>query len=151
MGSYVLARTGDADLAEALTANVFVTVVRKLHQCRGEPVAWLWAIVRNELARHFREHRRHDSLETADAVEVAADDRSPLDNLVDEEYRQRLRQALARLSDEQQAIVFMKFFEEMPNAEIAAVTGLSPGNVGVRVHRTLKQLRALMESECKSV
>ena len=36
-----------AELAEALTANVFVTVVRKLHQCRGEPVAWLWALGRN--------------------------------------------------------------------------------------------------------
>ena len=151
MGSYLLARTGDFELAEALTANVFVTVVRKLHQCHGNQVAWLWTIVRHELARHFREHRRHDSLDSAEAEELTADETSPLENLVDGERLEQLRHALASLSDQQQAIVFMKFFEDMPNAEIAAATGLSPGNVGVRVHRTLKQLRMLMESECKSV
>jgi DNA-directed RNA polymerase specialized sigma24 family protein len=39
---------------------VFLTVVRRLHQCRASEAAWLWAVVRSELARHWRDGlRRH--------------------------------------------------------------------------------------------
>src|SRR5690349_7950637 len=48
VGSYVLARVGDADLAETITSNVFLIVVRRIDQCRGSASAWLWSIVRSE-------------------------------------------------------------------------------------------------------
>ena len=32
-------------------------VVRNIEQCNGSPVAWLWSIVRSELARHFRDRK----------------------------------------------------------------------------------------------
>ena len=54
VGSYLLARVGDPELAEEITARVFLAVVRHYAQRRGSAVAWLWAIVRSELARHYR-------------------------------------------------------------------------------------------------
>lgn len=44
VGSFVLARVGDADVAEAITSNVFLIVVRQIEQCRTSPAAWLWSI-----------------------------------------------------------------------------------------------------------
>ena len=38
----------------------------------------------------------------------------------------------------------MKFFLDMPNTEIAGALGMTAGNVGVVVHRSVKRLRELM-------
>ena len=141
VGGYVLARVGDAHRAEEITAQVFLQVVRKFHQLRGPAVGWLWAIVRNELAQHFRKRDRHVPLDAPLPARPDAAD--------DEEARQRLhgrlQQALAQLPEEQRHFLYLKFFQHMRNADIAAATGRSPIHVGVIVHRAVKQLRRLME------
>lgn len=139
VGNYVLARLGDPELAEEITARVFLQVVRGYVQLRGSAVHWLWAIVRNELAKHFRQRRAvplDDDL--LDAREL------PADAAARGQLQAELQAALARLPEEAQQIVFMKFFQDMKNLEIAEATGLTPSNVGVTIHRTLKQLRRLM-------
>ena len=37
VGSYVLARVRDPDMAETITASVFLQVVRRFDQCRSSP------------------------------------------------------------------------------------------------------------------
>ena len=142
VASFVLARVGSAELAEEITSRVFLTVVRQFGQQNRSPAGWLWAIVRTELARHFRECR-----EVHAGVELLADAAGPPEQLVRRETHARLQAALERLSEDEQQIVYMKFFQDMRNQEIAAATGLTASHVGVIVFRTLKQLRALMERE----
>lgn len=143
VGGYVYARVGDPELAETITSRVFLIVVRNIEQCRGEPGPWLWAIVRSELARHFRDRKEHQPIDEA-TPDLAAG-AEPVEQLIHREMQARLRRALERLSDEQQQLVYLKFFEGLPNKEIAAATGLSASNVGVIIHRALKQLRTIME------
>ena len=75
VGSYLLARVGDPNVAESITASVFLLVVRRFDQCRGSPVAWLWSIVRTELARYFRDKREVGSARSlsAEPSDPAAD------------------------------------------------------------------------------
>lgn len=141
----MLARVGDADLAEEITARVFLKAVRKIAQCRRSPAGWLWSIVRTELAGHFRRSRRG-------IVNVrgpqAAD--PPDDHAERQEEQRRMQSALAELPERLRRILYMKFFQDMANTEIAEATGLSRSNVGVLVHRALKRLRALMEAPCRN-
>ncbi len=140
VSSYLLVRLGDAELAEEITSRVFLLVVRQFSQLRGPPVGWLWAIVRSELARHYRDHRQHAPL-----MEDLADSRElPPEQLAREQARQQLQAALDLLPQDLHEIVYMKFFLNLSNQEIARATGLTPSNVGVKVHRTLKQLRGLL-------
>ena len=143
VGSYVLARVGDPHAAESVTAGVFLLVVRRFEQCRGSPVAWLWSIVRTELARYFRDKREVGSARplTAEPPDWAAD---PLRLAERAESDRRVREALGRLGEEQQTLIYMKFFLDMPNTEIAEALGMTPSNVGVVVHRAVKRLRELM-------
>ncbi len=141
VGSYVLSRVRDPELAEEITARVFLTVVRRYHQVRGSAAAWLWAVVRSELARHFRDRSRFVQPED----ELPAPDDEPADALVRRETLAKLGLALEQLSEEQRQLIDMKFFLNMRNCDIAEVTGLTPANVGVIVYRTLKQLRGLMD------
>jgi len=168
IGSYLLARVGDAELAEEITARVFHTVVRRIGQCRGleemgtgtsppgEPAAsrdagsepapvssvvgWLWAIVRSELARHFRDRRRSEPLS-----EELPDRRDPPgESAARDEMHRRMQTALEQLDDEEQRIIAMKFFLRARNTEIAEALGQTPNNVGVKIHRTVRHLRELM-------
>ncbi|HWE03845.1 MAG TPA: sigma-70 family RNA polymerase sigma factor [Tepidisphaeraceae bacterium] len=143
VGSYILARVGKADIAEAITSNVFFIVVRRIDQCRSSPRAWLWSIVRSELGRHFRQHKPTDRLTDTFADPAPA----PPEAAARNEMQERMRIALHRLGDEQQRIIYLKFFLDVPNTEIAAELGLGSSNIGVIVHRAIKQLRALMEEK----
>jgi RNA polymerase sigma-70 factor (ECF subfamily) len=143
VGSFVLARVGDPHVAESIAAGVFLLVVRRFDQCRGSPVAWLWSIVRTEVARYFRDRRELAPLE----VEPTDDSADPGRLAERTEIDARMGSAVQRLSDEQQTLVYMKFFLDMPNTEIAQELGMTPSNVGVVVHRAVKRLRELMTQD----
>jgi RNA polymerase sigma-70 factor (ECF subfamily) len=148
VGSYVMARTGDAELAESTTAQVFALVVRKFDQCRESPAAWLWSIVRNELARHFRDSRAARGQVSLDGgFDAALIDREPPPDhaLHRAESSALLHEALGQLDEEQHTIVYMKFFQDLPNIEIAEALDMTANSIGVKVHRALKRLRELME------
>jgi RNA polymerase sigma-70 factor (ECF subfamily) len=141
VGSYMLARVGSAELAEELTARVFVLVVQRHAQCRGNVAGWVWSIARSVLARHFRSRGRlrappPPSMDSVPDPGVSAEIR---------EMRDRLPEALAELDDRQREIVYLKYFQDLSNREIAEATGITPSNVGVVLHRALKRLRELME------
>ncbi|MCI0459399.1 MAG: sigma-70 family RNA polymerase sigma factor [Gemmataceae bacterium] len=140
VGNYVLARVGDPELAEEITSRVFLIVVRRYHQRRGSILAWLWAIVRSELARHFRERRQH----TPPPDDLPAPLELPPEQLARRELHAALQTALGKLSDEQQQLLGLKFFLGLRNQEIATTTGLTPSNVGVKLHRALRELRDLL-------
>ncbi len=157
VGGYVLARVADPELAEAITARVFGKIVERFDQCRSSPVAWMWSIVRNELAQHFRELHplrargvrfgQLGSEVTSTLVDPAPGPTSQADDM---EWREALKDALEHLPEDQRRILGMKFFAEMKNTEIAVATGLSVSNVGVILHRSLKHLRSLMNHEADS-
>jgi RNA polymerase sigma factor (sigma-70 family) len=54
--------------------------------------------------------------------------------------------AFARLSTEDQLILWMRFIAGLGNVEIAAILIVSPNAVGVRVHRACKRLRTFLEN-----
>jgi RNA polymerase sigma-70 factor (ECF subfamily) len=142
VGSYVLARVGDPELAEEITARVFLTVVRRFDQLRGSAVGWLWAIVRSELARQFRGRNHHPT----PLDDLPARDEPPPDGLIRRETEGRLQDALAHMDEEQQRLIYLKFFLEMRNVDIAAALEMTPSHVGVSLHRALKELRQRLET-----
>jgi len=147
VGSYVLTRTGDRHLAESITARVFLIVVRRFEQCRGNAVAWLWSIVRSELARHFRDRKLHEPLDALASVEKSDGLADPVCRAERDEMAERTRRALNQLDEPAHSLVYMKFFLEMSNSDIAEALNMTPGNVGVSAHRALKKLRELMEPQ----
>ena len=148
IGSYVLARVGNAELAEEITSRVFLTVVRCYGQQRESAAGWLWSIVRSEVARSFRERR---GVASFDSSKIAAEQTLPAQQMIERETRSQLQRALAQLSEDDHRIVYMKFFQDMSHQEIAAEYELTANNVGVIVFRTLKTLRDLMQPRLEQV
>ncbi|GAA3443208.1 SigE family RNA polymerase sigma factor [Planomonospora venezuelensis] len=58
------------------------------------------------------------------------------------ELRIVMRRALARLTARQRAVLVLRYYEDLPEAEVAAILGCSVGTVRSTAHRSLAKLRA---------
>jgi RNA polymerase sigma-70 factor (ECF subfamily) len=59
---------------------------------------------------------------------------------------QALWQAVQRLARADQEVIYLRFFLELPEAEMAAALGVAAGTVKSRLHRALKRLRVVIEA-----
>ncbi|MEV5504817.1 sigma-70 family RNA polymerase sigma factor, partial [Nonomuraea fuscirosea] len=59
------------------------------------------------------------------------------------ELRLVLRSALARLTARQRAVLVLRYFEDLPEQEVAQVMGCSVGTVRSTAHRSLARLREI--------
>jgi RNA polymerase sigma-70 factor (ECF subfamily) len=59
----------------------------------------------------------------------------------------QLFNALKELPEDDQYLIYYKFFEEMSNSRIAQITGLSETNIGTRLHRVRKKLAKIIETK----
>ena len=58
-----------------------------------------------------------------------------------------VRQALGRLPRQQRIVLVLRYCEDLPEAEVAAVLGCSTGTVKTHAHRGLRTLRELLGGE----
>ena len=125
---------GSTPAAEDIVQDAFV----KLHDRMGRidvPIAWLRVTVvnacRNERRRLGTARRYASRVATNAAV---------LDEPVDE-----LVASLRRLPARQRAVVVLRFYLDLPEAEIAALLGVRLGTVKSSLHRALARLHTEVE------
>ncbi|MFJ7973505.1 sigma-70 family RNA polymerase sigma factor [Psychrobacillus sp. NPDC096389] len=70
-------------------------------------------------------------------VEIASTDQQPFE----------MADIIASLPTEQQELIYLKYFQDMKNADIAQFKQIPEGTVKSRLHTTLKRLRVLIEKE----
>jgi RNA polymerase sigma factor (sigma-70 family) len=136
--------TGDAGAAEDLVQEVFMRILKYRHTY--DPASrfqtWLFRIARNARADHFRKRQPlGDPVDEAMGLPTPAE--GPQEQLERRLDSQRLERALRRLPDEPRDLLVLARFHAMPYEDIADLLGIEVGTVKVRVHRAIKQLRAL--------
>lgn len=149
---YVYYRVGSVEDAEDLTARVFARALKHVHgySDRGVPFsAWLYRIAHNVVANFHRDNSRHpsvplDEVETYGSGEDVVDHDQRIDG---ERQRERLLRAIRMLPEERQHLVVLKFVEQMQNEEIGQIMNRSEGAIKSLYHRTLLQLRTIMDKE----
>ena len=137
---YLYYRLGDHQSAEDLTSEVFLRMLRSLprYQPQEAPFqAWLFKIARNLAVDHFR---RSGSQEHLQETLVAPD--SPPEQAAERSLtHQRLRQALARLGDEQREVVILRFVLALPIGQVAQMLHKSEDAIKGMQRRGLLALR----------
>ena len=121
----------DRQAAEDAVQEALVRAYRSLDNLEeGRPFwPWFFRIVVNEALKQAKRSRR-PALAPAppDTVE------SPEHALLAQEERERVWQAIHRLPPAHRAVILLRYYEELSEAEMAEVLGLPPGTVKSRLH-----------------
>ncbi len=142
---YIARRLGN-DLAEDLTAQVFVEALTHQHTfdpAKGSEVAWLYGIATNLIRRHHRrETRANVAHARLGAHHVAEDPTAPsVARLSAEADWARVAGVLADLSADDRDILLLYAWAELPYDAIAEAVGLPVGTVKSRINRARAKLR----------
>jgi RNA polymerase sigma-70 factor (ECF subfamily) len=144
---YIYLRVGQEDLAQDLTADVFLRALEGIgsFQYRGVPfAAWLFRIAHDRVVDHFRRRGMVGSSLKAEAV---VDWRDPVARAEERAERERLRRAMEELTEEQRQVVALRFGEGFTSAEVARMLGKSEGAVKALQYRALAALRRILERD----
>jgi len=131
-------QTGDRSLAEDIVADTFERVLTSRSGWRGRSgeKTWLYAIAMNRL-RDLARRRGAESraLERASAFTDSADELGAVGD------RDLLQRAMLTLSDEERAVVALRFGADLTLAEMAELLGERQSTVEGRLYRGLRRLR----------
>ncbi|MHC4119839.1 MAG: RNA polymerase sigma factor [Planctomycetota bacterium] len=137
----------DPSQVQDCVQEVWLKVFRKLDRFRGDRpfAAWLNSVAANTAIDHYRKWIRHNSrvknheIHTRAAAKHEDLTERQLDGAL---VQQRVSQALEAVSVNQRTAFVLRYYEEMPVAEIAETLGCTEGAVRTHVRRSLIALRA---------
>ncbi len=147
---YLLARLGDAELAEEAVSQVFLRLIEKVHMYRIAPQdnvaifsAWLYRMAYNKMVDILRANRRANlvDLSYADQTGETGQIEAVEHNL---DFAEVLRK-LQLLNDQQREVLVLRFIEDLSIAETAQVMQKSEGAVKALQHRALESLRRYLQ------
>jgi RNA polymerase sigma-70 factor (sigma-E family) len=138
--------TGDHQLAEDLLQQALAKTAAHWRrvQAGGNPEGYVRRVMVNERTSWWR-RRRYVEVAGPAADEVLAAGPAPgtSDEAEAAVRRISLRRALAALPARQRAVIVLRFFEDLTEAQTADVMGSSVGTVKSQTHAALQRLRAL--------
>lgn len=112
--------------------------ISRAHTLRNESFAgtWIYRIMMNEAVNFVRRNRR-------EYAEVQEDMLSKEDNYQDVD----LRKAIETLTEEERAIVTLRFFEDLTIEQVARVMNLNLSTTKSRLYRILEKLKLELGEE----
>jgi RNA polymerase sigma-70 factor, ECF subfamily len=139
--AYAMRRTQTVADAEDVAAETFTIAWRKLAVIPSdEPLPWLYAVARRVLANQRRGLGRRERLAALLRVEDVA---TPL--RAGEDLDGPAFAALATLSPSDQELLRLVAWEELGNQQIAAVLGITPNAVAIRLHRARERFATALD------
>ena len=131
--------TGSHETARDVVQEAFAQALRDRDQYRAEGslAAWVWRIAFRVALRSRSNGRRELTLdELVEAAQVPSPERDPV-----------LAEAMRRLSPQRRLIVFLRYFADLPYAEIASLCEISEGTVAATLAHAHADLLKHVESE----
>jgi RNA polymerase sigma-70 factor (sigma-E family) len=132
--------TGDHQAAEDLVQETYVVMVRRWQKSGAlDPEAYVRSILYSRFVDGWRRRRRLSELPWASPPDAPGGDETA--RATD---RLTLRDALARLTPKQRAVLVLRFYEDLTETQAAAALGVSPNTVKSQTRAALQRLRELV-------
>lgn len=143
---FIRMRVEDSRHAEDISSDVFVRLIDAFNG-RNAPSrslrGWLFRVARRELGRHYDREKRF----TPEAIDewVSLPDGDDMEiRFIREMSAERARQAIQRLSPEQQEVLLLRFGQGLSLEETADVMGKNQGAIKSLQFRAVNALRMLL-------
>jgi len=144
--NYVYARLGRAEDAEDLAIDTMTRSLTRLDLFQDQGVAfssWVYRIAHNATIDHYRRQGKVTLVPLDDATLPQSAD--PSDLAVEQMSNEDLRAAIRDLTEEQQQVLLLRFFQDLTAAQVADIMGKSIGAVQALQHRALASLERTLQ------
>jgi len=144
--NYAYARLGRAEDAEDLAIDTMTRSLTRLDLFQDQGVAfssWVYRIAHNATIDHYRRHGKVTLVALDEAALPQSAD--PAELAMEQLSNDDLRLALRELTDEQQQVLILRFFQDLTAAQVADIMGKSVGAVQALQHRALGSLERALQ------
>jgi RNA polymerase sigma-70 factor (ECF subfamily) len=126
----------DPDWAKDITQETFITIWQKLPEFRNESAigTWIFRIASNQCLRQLEKQKRMPKAELSEQLEASPD----LSNQAQINF---LYKCISELNEIDRIIISLEL-EDVKQAEISEIVGISESNVRVKIHRIKEKLTA---------
>jgi RNA polymerase sigma-70 factor (ECF subfamily) len=135
---FALHMTGVPDVAEDVTQEVFMVLMRKgneYDELKGPVNAFLLGVARNYVFRRLRQERYYVSIEDAANNATTNEEAGASETLTRTEAILAMHKAVLNLPEHYREAVVLCDLQELTYSEAAAVLGCAIGTVRSRLHR----------------
>lgn len=150
---FVFRTTLDHDLTEDVLQETLLTMVGQVARLRDKDRFWPWVfrIAWSKIQDNLRK-RKHQSSGKASFLrnrshDTRADNGSLLDATIHAERLQQLTEVVDQLSRQHRDILRLRYYEQLPYTEIAALTSTTPQKARARFYRAKKYLKAQLQDD----
>ena len=147
MYAYIYRRVGDAALAEDLTSELFLRLLKAIQngtEWQHPFVGWLYRVAHNLVVEYYRDRPLLPDLQLS-ARAASTDDGNPAMVAEKAVMAENLFQAIRQLTLGQQEVLVLRFGEGMTAREVGEILGKTTGAVEALQRRGLLGLRRIME------
>ena len=144
---YIRRLSGDEQLAEEITSETFVQVMRSIGTFRGDCDlrVWICQIAKNTYYTHLKKQNRVAALDEEAWLALAVP-AAPVEERLDaKEDAQRIRALLHTLPEPYKEVFMWRTLGELSFAEIGALYGKTANWACVTYHRARQQIKTGME------
>jgi RNA polymerase sigma-70 factor (ECF subfamily) len=151
---FALHLTGSPSMADDVTQDVFVTVIRdaaRFERGRAAVPVWLCGIARNFVRRRLAVDRGSTSIDADEGLEAALPAASPhpLDDLTSAEAVESLRRGILSLPLRYREVLVLCDLQESSYLDAAAALECPVGTVRSRLNRARALLAAKMQADAR--
>lgn len=129
--------------ADDVLQNVFIKMWKGLDQFREESrlYTWLYRIASNESITHLQKKKKTRALEGGDPGQQWLENQVKADEFFDPAKAEwKLQLAIQSLPEQQKLVFTLRYFDEMPYAEMSEVLGVTVGALKASYHHAARKI-----------
>lgn len=140
--------THDKGGSEDMVQHIFYRMLkyRNSYTATGSFQTWMFHIARNVLKDHSKKRKPVPLSDKMEGLTENLSDGKTASNQLEKRQEQlQLHKAMELLKHEEREILILSKFQELKYLEIALILNISEGNVKIRVHRAVNELKNIYQ------
>ena len=144
---YTITKVFNPETAEDITMDAFVSCYQNFDNfdiSKASFATWLYVVLNNKIKNYYRDKKTTEPID--DHTELSDSFENDIVEAIHlAEMKKILEKSLLMLDAQEQELIRLKYFDGEKSTSISTITGLSPGNVRVHLHRAIKKLKKYFE------
>lgn len=146
---YVYYKVGNLAESQDLTGQTFLKAFENIDSYEMRDVqfsSWLYRIAHNLVVDYFRRESKRESIPIEDHPPAASPRGNPVETVIADLESERLYRAMQKLTHNQREVIVLKFIDNLSNAQVAEIMGISVGAVKSTQKRGLLSLNRILSN-----